>query len=131
MLHKRRLKFPIIILFFFISLQTWSQSLEIKGVVKEGKKNLSGVTVKYIEKGRVEDEFVTTENGKILYKLGLKTEYIVEFSKEGYVTKKLQFLTDIPNDSSSRNSEFTFVVELFKPQDNTNVGIYNNPVVIS
>lgn len=109
-----------------------SRSLAISGVVKEEKTKLSGVKVSIIKGtptggAAVVKEFVTDGSGKFDYPLEVNSQYIVEISKPGYVSKSISYNTAVP-DADNFNWTFDFIVELFRTPEGVDVAVFKNPV---
>ncbi len=82
-----------------------------------------------IEKNGVRVKVVEAEKSKFEFPLEYDCEYIFSFSKDGYVTKKIQVSTKVPKEKQSLEFEsFKFDVEIFKQYDGVNTVIYNQPV---
>lgn len=108
-----------------------NRSLAISGVVKEGKDKLSGVKISIIKGtpsgAAVIKEFITDGSGKFDYPLEINSQYIVEISKSGYVSKSISYNTTVP-DEDNFNWTFDFIVELFKTPEGVDVAVFKNPV---
>lgn len=108
-----------------------NRALVISGVVKEGKDKLSGVKVSIIKGtpsgAAVIKEFVTDGSGKFDYPLEVNSQYIVEISKPGFVSKSISYNTTVP-DADNFNWTFDFIVELFKTPEGVDVAVFKNPV---
>jgi len=64
-------------------------ALEVAGRITDGEKNLEGVQV-YSLIGNVRmDSMKTMGNGKFAMLLGLQKEHMLEFTKDGYVVKRM------------------------------------------
>ncbi|MCK7537002.1 MAG: hypothetical protein MZV63_41590 [Marinilabiliales bacterium] len=69
-----------------------SAKLEVKeGSAKDG-------LIKLFENDKLIESFTSDRSGKFSLSLDLNKEYIIEFSKEGYVTKKISIDTHVPDD---------------------------------
>ncbi|MCB0755029.1 MAG: hypothetical protein KDB98_05510, partial [Flavobacteriales bacterium] len=110
-------------------LVTFGQSagLEITGAVKEGWKGLGETNLTLYKNGSVDKSFTTSSNGKFEFLFEPNATYILDVSKPGYVTKKIEFNTTVPVEMSMV-WEFDFIVELFQDQSGLDKAIFLNPV---
>lgn len=61
--------------------------------------------------------------------LKLNCDYVISFSKPGYITKKIALNTNSPGDRAAQGFyPFNFEVNLFKQYDGVNIVIFNQPV---
>ena len=61
--------------------------------------------------------------------LKLNCDYVISFSKPGYITKKIALNTNAPGERASQGFyPFNFEVNLFKQYDGVNIVIFNQPV---
>ncbi len=66
---------------------------------------------------------------KFTMDLDLNSNYILEFEKNGFVTKRLSFDTHAPAEAITNGfTPFEFVVSLFKQYDGVNTVVFNQPV---
>jgi hypothetical protein len=97
-----------------------------KYIVNGGSTSGAKIT---IEKNGVRVKVVEAEKSKFEFPLEYDCEYIFSFSKDGYVTKKIQVSTKVPKEKQSLEFEsFKFDVEIFKQYEGVNTVIYNQPV---
>ncbi|NOU59470.1 hypothetical protein, partial [Marinifilum caeruleilacunae] len=97
-----------------------------------------------IENGSIENTFITIyknankldsklvdKNGKFSHELDFGNDYIFEFSKEGFVTKKVSISTFVPEDVLSRDSQFPpfkFTVSLFPAYEGLDLSVFDQPM---
>lgn len=93
-----------------------------------------------IENGSFENSFVNVKkNGESIYslpgeknlrlKLELNADYILSFSKNGYITKQIHVRTDIPEERVRGGLDpYKIGVRLFKQYEGVNIVVYNQPV---
>ncbi|MFT6027890.1 MAG: flagellar biosynthesis GTPase FlhF, partial [Bacteroidia bacterium] len=119
----------LLISFSFVSFQVNAQDkgLNITGSIKEGWKGLEGTKLTLTKNGSVDETFITTSNGKFEFFFEVNASYMLDVSKSGYVGKKIEFNTDVPDDFMLV-LEFDFIVELFQDQSGLNKAIFSNPV---
>ncbi len=101
----------------------------MKGIISDAKsnENLYGVKVTiYI------DTFIyycqtTSHCGKCDIKFPRNKQFIVQFSKEGYLTKKIAIDTRVPY-SIDTPQKFTFSLEMFEELSGVDMSVLKNPV---
>ncbi|WP_460023919.1 hypothetical protein [Marinifilum fragile] len=97
-----------------------------------------------IENGSIDNTFITIyenavklesklvdNNGKFTCDLDFGNDYIFEFSKEGFVTKKVSVSTFVPEEVLSRDSQFPpfkFTVSLFPAYEGLDLSIFDQPM---
>ncbi|MDY6801189.1 MAG: hypothetical protein SVU94_08195, partial [Bacteroidota bacterium] len=94
----------------------------INGTPKDGK-------IKLYENGQLVETYISDRSGKIQVDLDLNKDYILEFSKEGYVTKKININTEMPAEYlDKRFAPIRFAVDLFQQYDEVNTVVFTQPV---
>ncbi|MGC9374183.1 MAG: hypothetical protein ACP5DQ_03975 [Bacteroidales bacterium] len=94
----------------------------INGTPKDGK-------IKLYENGQLVETYTSGRSGKIQVDLDLNKDYILEFSKEGYVTKKININTEMPDEYlDKRFAPIRFAVDLFQQYDEVNTVVFTQPV---
>jgi hypothetical protein len=79
--------------------------------------------------GKKDKQFSAEGNGKFELKLDLNNNYVISFSQEGYVTKKISFDTHVPKDREEFGFDpFDFQVIIFKQYDDISTVVFNQPV---
>lgn len=121
------------LLLLAMALSVWTLGQDrflINGRLKVEGGTLAGsrmVVYKNGEKHRV----VTTDLNRFSLELELNENYLLSFEKDGFVTKKLSFNTQVPAGAmTSGFTPFEFVVSLFKQYDGVNIVVFNQPVGI-
>jgi hypothetical protein len=114
---------------FSVSLPALAQDkgLDITGSVREGIRGLQGTELTLIKNGSVDKSFTTTSNGKFKFFFDVNAHYILDVSKPGYVSKKIEFNTEVPAEFMAV-WDFDFIVELFQDQSGLDKAIFSNPV---
>lgn len=79
----------LIVFFIFSPVVAQRNVLRIDGSVKEEKEKLEGVSITVYMDQKFFAKNVTESNGKFRFQLEYDSDYILEFSKPGYVTKKV------------------------------------------
>ena len=123
----------VLVIVSFLSVSCFAQGqyiLFVDGTVKEGKSKLVGSTVTVYEDGDESGSIVTNASGKFGFELMMNHEYIIEFSKIGYVSKKISVSTKgVPEDEAEFGFEFGgWQVGLFKTMEGLDVSILDKPV---
>ncbi|HMT27977.1 MAG TPA: hypothetical protein PKD91_01730 [Bacteroidia bacterium] len=123
-------RIAIIVPFFLMicSLSIAQQKLKtpIKLKIEDGDFDGVSVVVKNTTTGET-----TTVPGTAKFDLDLKinSDYVLSFSKPGYITKKIALNTSAPADRVSQGFyPFNFEVNLFKQYDGVNIVVFNQPV---
>ncbi len=94
----------------------------INGSPKDGE-------IKLYENGRLVETYISDRSGKMKVDLDLNKDYILEFSKEGYVTKKININTEMPEEYlNNRFAPIRFAVDLFQQYDEVNTVVFTQPV---
>ena len=112
-----------------VSHAQWS--LDVVGTVKkeETKKRFEGVTVTVKRNGSVWKTLTSESSGKFEAALDPDAVYVLEFSKPGHVTKRIEFSTkNVPPDDAKYGFEFPMEMNLFEKMDGLDVSILNKPI---
>lgn len=100
----------------------------VNGRMKIDGGDLSGARVVVYRNG-AKEKTITTNLNRFSLDLALNANYVLSFEKDGFVAKKLQFDTRLPNGIPPRNyAPFEFAVSLFKQYDDVNIVVFNQPV---
>lgn len=100
----------------------------INGKLKVEGGGLDGCRMVVYKEG-VKHRTVSSDLNKFSLELDLNSNYVLSFEKNGFVTKKLSFNTQIPTGApQSGFTPFEFVVSLFKQYDGMNTVVFNQPV---
>jgi len=109
--------------------QVWT--IEVKGLVTENDKRLSGAVITVYDAGSVVNT-VNASDGKFDLQLQADHDYILAFSKEGYITKRISFSTkNVPADRGKYGfTPFTIdQVDIFPEIEGTDIDqILQQPV---
>ncbi len=101
----------------------------VRGVVVEGRDPLNRAVIKLFEGSKLVNEKTTMPNGKFMFKLNLNKEYLLSFSKYGYVKKKISFITDVPEEEEKNGIwEYKFSIELFEIIEGLDISILDKPI---
>lgn len=98
----------------------------VKIKVEDG--NFDGVSV--VVKNNTTGETNTVAGApKLDLSLKINSDYVISFSKPGYITKRIAINTNTPVDRASQGFyPFNFEVVIFKQYDGVNIVIFNQPV---
>jgi DNA polymerase III alpha subunit (gram-positive type) len=122
----------ITILFSFIGFLTLqlNAQVSVKGNLHLKEKKSSKSSYLKIEKNsEIVDRIELGRKGNFKYKLALNNEYLLHFTNEGYVTKKIEVNTNVPSGKESKSFQpLYFEVELFKSVPNSELGPFKYPV---
>jgi hypothetical protein len=97
-------------------------------VEKDVDVGLTGVTAKLFQTGKEISSVTTNAEGVVTFKLEPNSEYVIEFSKQGYVSKIVNINTKIPN-YETNEFEIALSVLLFVPCEGLDYSVLQNPVV--
>jgi tetratricopeptide (TPR) repeat protein len=106
-------------------------TLDVSGSVKkkETKKRFEGVTITIKKNGSVWKTITSPSNGKFDVSLEPNGVYLIEFSKPGHVTKKIEFSTkNVPPEDAKYGFEFPMEMTLFEKREGLDVSILNQPI---
>lgn len=77
----------------------------------------------------VKHRTLNTDLNRFSLEMELNKSYVLSFEKDGFVTKKLSFNTNVPAIAAQIGfTPFSFVVSLFKQYDGLNTVVFNQPV---
>lgn len=89
---------------------------------------LAGAKAVLIEKSKEIANVITKSDGIITFTLQPNSEYIIEISKEGYVSKRVSINTKVP-DYENQQFEIAFSVLLFVPCEGLDYSVLQSPVL--
>jgi tetratricopeptide (TPR) repeat protein len=102
--------------------------LTIDGVVDKGEDNpIEGATVKLFEKGNLVNSITTGKDGMFNFKLGVNSEFLLEVSMTGMVTKLFNVNTTVP-EYEKGIWDRAFSVTLFEPCAGVDMSLLQSPV---
>ncbi|PJC62038.1 MAG: hypothetical protein CO022_06650, partial [Flavobacteriales bacterium CG_4_9_14_0_2_um_filter_32_27] len=105
--------------------------LDVNGTVKneDTKKRFEGVTITIKRNGTVWKTITSPSTGEFTLELPPDAIYLVEFSKPGFTTKKVEFSTkNVPPDDAKYGFEFPMEMNLFEEVEGLDVSILNQPI---
>lgn len=105
-----------------------NHNLIVKGKIMEGNKYLKDATVILYKNDKVLNQ-IDSPKGSFEFTLSYDESYILEFSKKGYVSKKLEINTNNVSFTEGKYGyEYSFGVKLFKEQEGTDYSNFEDPV---
>ncbi|MBL4594283.1 MAG: carboxypeptidase regulatory-like domain-containing protein [Flavobacteriales bacterium] len=128
----RLICFAIVCIFMLqsqVSVAQWT--LDVMGTVKkeENKKRMEGATITIKRNGSVWKTVTSPANGKFQLRLLPNAVYVIEFSKPGHVTKRIEMSTrNVPPDDAKYGFDFPMEMVLFEEMDGLDVSILNKPI---
>lgn len=124
---KERIFIISIFLVLFSTLHAQDNYLLITGQTERNMKPLSGATVTLYEGSNKIKSQVTGEKGEFEFKLDLNKEYTIKVSKKNFVSKRIKFVTKVPEDVSGVWKR-GFAMGLFPVCEGVDYSILDNPV---
>jgi hypothetical protein len=101
--------------------------LEVPVKLEVEKGDLDGVVVKVKKDGK--DAFTQSGASKMRFKLDFDKKYSLIFTKDGYITKTIEFNTSVPAERINKGFEaYKIGVKLYKQGEDNNTVVYNQPV---
>jgi len=114
-------------LFTSMSLGQEEDRLIIAGMVAEGEEPLPEAVVRLYEADRPVKTVRTDQRGDFVIEMDLNKSYTIEFSKEGYVAKKIAVNSGVP-EGEGGTWEAEFSIGLFKMYPGLDVSALEEPV---
>lgn len=108
--------------------QVLSQSVYVPVRFKVERGDFSGTRVDIVN---MTEGTTNSKAGGPEMKLVLKPncDYLLEFNKPGYITKKISFNTSVPQSRLKQGmDDFPFAVHIFPQVDDVNIVVFNQPV---
>jgi flagellar biosynthesis GTPase FlhF len=127
---KLRRPFSAAIVILTMAAPTFAQQgrFTIQGRLKVEGGGLEGARMVVFRNGQ-EDRVFTNNLSKFTLDLDLNQTYVINFEKDGFVTKKLSFDTHAPAAAAANGfTPFEFAVSIFKQYDDVNTVVFNQPV---
>jgi len=126
------LKYISLFLFILFSGHCFAQEkCAVKGNVTINGGDLNNVTVTLYKDSQQESVRNISKNGKFSYQLDFGYDYIFEFSKPEFVTKRISISTYVPQDVLERDSRFPpckFSIELFRHFSGIDLSVFDQPI---
>ncbi|MCZ4694224.1 hypothetical protein DWB61_05040 [Ancylomarina euxinus] len=120
------------LIFVFLSGNTFAQEKHtVKGTVSINGGDLNDVKITLYKDSQQESVRDISNNGKFSYQLDFGYDYIFEFSKQDFVTKRVRVSTYVPQVVLERDSRFPpskFSIELFRFFPGIDLSIFDQPI---
>ena len=121
----------LLLLFFLPDFAIAQEKYSVFGKIKIENGSIENTRITILKNAeKMESKFVDN-SGKFEYGLDFGNEYIFEFSKEGFVTKRVSISTFVPLDILSRDNQFPpfkFVVSLFPAYEGLDISVFDQPM---
>ncbi|MEO0403827.1 MAG: hypothetical protein AAF193_03050, partial [Bacteroidota bacterium] len=92
-------------------------------------KKLEGVEVSVLQNGKQFDQFTTSGSAKYSLELPLGSDYIIMFSRNDYVTKKIEIKTkNIPEEDQRGGFQLAMDMSLFQYVEGFDISILDKPI---
>ncbi len=127
-------KSPIVFLFLFVffSLSAAAQEkYQVIGKVEIENGTLDGVNITLFKNAEKVRTNLVGKKGKFVYKLDYNNDYMLEFTKEGFVAKKVSISTYVPDEvleGDNRFPPFHFKVNLFPMYEGIDLSVFDQPM---
>ena len=130
------LKYTYLFTFIFVSFFLSSHSIAqekctVKGNVTINGGDLNSVKITLYKDSEQVSVRNVAKNGKFSYTLDFGYDFIFEFSKDDFVTKRVSVSTYVPQDVLERDSRFPpckFSIELFRFFPGIDLSIFDQPI---
>ena len=106
-------------------------TLDVMGSIKkeETKKRMEGATITVKRNGSVFKTLSSPSDGKFQISLPPDATYVIEFSKPGHVSKRIELSTKhVPPDDAKYGFDFPMEMNLFEEIDGLDVSVLNQPI---
>lgn len=107
--------------------QDGDRYLQINGIAELNMKPVSNAEVTLYEGNSKVKSIKTGSTGRFSFKLDMNKDYILEVAKDGYVEKKIRFITNIPDEVTGAWVR-EFAVGLVKHCEGVNYSVLKDPV---
>ena len=119
MLHQFRFRTVLLAIAFFgtiasVYAQKKTAFVQFYGSTKSNSKNINGVTIDVFENGSVVQNLQSADNGSFIVMMDLNKQFLLVFSKSGYIPKSIQVNSAVPPDAADIGYAFKANVELYE-----------------
>ena len=87
--------------------------VQCTGKVRADSRPVSACDIKISQNGSVVQTAQSKENGSFVFNLDLQKDFIISYSKSGFITKSVIFETKVPQDQSDIIYQVEFNIDLF------------------
>ncbi len=130
--YLQSLVLSLLLLGFSTVLYAKNDGITVYGTCKIKKGVEGGMQIRLLRNG-INEQNTLSENGKFEYALQFNNQYELQFSKSGYITKKIVISTDVPERVLKANNDFPpfkIEIELFPEVEGGNYAIFDEPVAM-
>jgi tetratricopeptide (TPR) repeat protein len=128
-------RFLILIIFLFLikgSFFNYDIQLNIQGIVTHDGKTLNGAVINVLLDSKQIKQVITRRNGRFDFSVSYGEDYIVEVSKEGFITKKIIISARIDEDilraGGVTEGFFDLQIPMIEMVPGLNTTVFNQPV---
>jgi tetratricopeptide (TPR) repeat protein/serine phosphatase RsbU (regulator of sigma subunit) len=124
-----------LLLFIFLVTGSYNSDtlqLNIQGIVTHDGKAMNGAVINVLLHSKIESQVITGRNGRFDFSVNYGEDYIVEVSKEGFITKKIIISTKIDEDiiraGGVTEGFFDLQIPMIEMVPGLNTSVFNKPV---
>jgi hypothetical protein len=131
-LRQLDMKKIISLLLFLLPLMVYSQNQRfyVKGFVYERDNKLGKAEVKVYSEGQLQATYTSSNSGKFSFYLDFGKDYMLDFGKEGYISKKVNVLfSGLKRSMIVNEQKFNdWEVVLYKEIEGLDVSVFDEPI---
>ena len=124
--------FLLFIFFLTGSYNSSAKNLEVEGILIHNSKSIKGGVINVILNSKITAQAISRRNGRFNFNLEYGEDYIIEASKDGYITKKIIISTKIDDDIVSAGGItegfFDLQIQMTEMVPGLNILVFNQPV---
>ena len=130
LISKRNFLFFIFVFQSFLIFSQPKWTLQITATVFDGKKKLEGAVITIYKNGTESSKVTTDKTARHIFTLEPGFDYLIKFSKKGYVAKSLSMNTRNVPEGEVDGTTFRVQpdIELFEEMEGLDVSILNKPI---
>jgi tetratricopeptide (TPR) repeat protein len=117
----------VISFLFFTYSHAQVSSLEVIGTAEDNLKPISNAKATLYKDGTKVKSLFTNDKGEFRFEMDINGEYLIEIEKPGFLSKKIAFNTEVPNEVTGRWT-MEFAMSLFPGCEGVNTSVLNDPV---
>jgi serine phosphatase RsbU (regulator of sigma subunit)/Tfp pilus assembly protein PilF len=127
--------FRFLLLFIFLVTGSYisdTLQLNVQGIVTHDGKTINGAVINVILNSKIVSQVITRKNGRFDFSVNYGEDYIVEVSKEGFITKKIIISAKIDEDiiraGGVTEGFFDLQIPMIEMIPGLNTSVFNQPV---
>ena len=124
--------FLLFIFFLTGSYNSSAINLEVEGILIHNSKSIKGGVINVVLNSKIKSQTISRRNGRFNFSLEYGEDYIIEASKDGYITKKIIISTKIDDDIVSAGGItegfFDLQIQMTEMVPGLNILVFNQPV---